>query len=605
MTMNRATSWLAVSAVVLAAGLGQAAAPQWPLWNGKESVADYAKRAGIADVETTLDLGGGVSMKLTLIPAGKYIRGCNPEQVATIEGVRVVIKEADEGCQNMLMWSPRSEVTITKPFYMGVSAVTLDQYRQVMGEAAAQKAEKGARYFADRYKQDMSDVSAHDPLAFGWLQAAWFCQKVSANTGMKVWMPTEAQWEYSIPLIYPHVKDIKPKYCRGKEWIHDNFTHNYFGAPTVDPAGPVCMPEWPGANHQPRSYFDSLAVGEDGERKPFHNGWHGSGGPNLFRVAVAVNSPLGQAEEAKAGNPPRPQVTTSAAVAGPADPKLRVPSGCRAAAGAKAEPYTKSGWAQEIVHEATGMEMVYIPAGSFLMGVAPWVEGELGTDELARYNPWVMRRHPVTLTKGFYMGKTEVTQAQWEKVMGNNPSIFSGKLTEDEILAKYELVIAQHNAGPEAPVEMVSWNDCQAFCQKAGGGLRLPTEAEWEYACRAGTQGGLAGNLDELGWYIENSGGTTHPVGLKKPNAWGLYDMHGNVWEFCQDWFTRSDGSGDAETDPTGPTKAESYERRVVRGGCWGDYGSNFHPAIRNNAAHGGASAATGCRVVITAAGAP
>ena len=156
----------------------------------------------------------------------------------------------------------------------------------------------------------------------------------------------------------------------------------------------------------------------------------------------------------------------------------------------------------------------------------------------------------VTLTRTFWMGETPVTQKQWESVMGKNPSCFKGD---------------------DRPVEGVSWEDCQEFIQKVNaklldGQVRLPTEAEWEYACRAGTTTpyGGTGNLDEMGWYGGNSGGETHPVGQKKPNAWGLYDMHGNVWEWCADWF--GDYPSGSVTDPTGPSSGET---RVRRGGSW------------------------------------
>ena len=127
--------------------------------------------------------------------------------------------------------------------------------------------------------------------------------------------------------------------------------------------------------------------------------------------------------------------------------------------------------------------------------------------------------------------------------------------------------------GDDRPVETVSWEDCQGFIAKVdaearrqfGGGARLPTEAEWEYACRAGTTGryGGNGNLDDMGWYSGNSGSETHPVGQKRTNAWGFYDMHGNVWEWCSDWF------GSYEGDATDPIGAASGVNRVLRGGSW------------------------------------
>jgi len=178
--------------------------------------------------------------------------------------------------------------------------------------------------------------------------------------------------------------------------------------------------------------------------------------------------------------------------------------------------------------------------------------------------------HKVTLTQPFQIGMHEVTQAQYQKVMGNNPGEFKG---------------------PQNPVELVSWNDAVEFCRrlsampaekKAGYVYRLPTEAESEYSCRAGTKttysfGDSGSELGDYGWYDKNSGMTTHPVGGKKPNAWGLFDMHGNVWEWCQDWY--GDYPSGSVTDPTGDASS-SY--RVSRGGAWGTLSGNVRSASRN-----------------------
>jgi formylglycine-generating enzyme required for sulfatase activity len=187
-----------------------------------------------------------------------------------------------------------------------------------------------------------------------------------------------------------------------------------------------------------------------------------------------------------------------------------------------------------------------IAAGSFLMGSPPDEVGLLGFAE---------SQVRVTLTKPYWLGQTEVTQAEWVAVMGNNPSQFKGERN---------------------PVEQVSYDDVLEFCRKLtareraakrlpeGYEYTLPTEAQWEYACRAGTNGPYAGSLDAMGWYRDNSGSTTHAVGGKQANAWGLHDMHGNVWEWCLDWY-----AGYPSGTVTDPTGAESGSIRVNRGGCW------------------------------------
>ena len=182
-------------------------------------------------------------------------------------------------------------------------------------------------------------------------------------------------------------------------------------------------------------------------------------------------------------------------------------------------------------------KFLHIKPGSFTMG------SNSGDDD-------EKPAHKVTLTKGFYMQTTEVTQKQWRLVMGNNPSSFKGD---------------------NLPVEQVSWNDIKKFIEKLNSRegtnkYRLPTEAEWEYSCRAGSTSKYANNnnLDSVGWYNGNSGRKTHEVGQKKANAWGLYDMFGNVWEWCEDW--KGDYPSKSVTDPVGPS---SGSHRVDRGGSW------------------------------------
>jgi formylglycine-generating enzyme required for sulfatase activity len=208
------------------------------------------------------------------------------------------------------------------------------------------------------------------------------------------------------------------------------------------------------------------------------------------------------------------------------------------------------------VVNSVGMLLVPIPAGTFTMGDANGFDNETP--------------HQVTLTQSFHLGQYEVTQEQYVKVMGMNPSLFRGG---------------------QNPVERVDWNDAVEFCRKlsalpaekkAGYVYRLPTEAEWEYACRAGTKttysfGDSESELSDYAWYDGGSEDTTHPVGGKKPNGWGLYDMHGNVFEWCQDWSGKYPSG--STTDPTG---AASGSDRVLRGGSWGNSSVFCLSAIRD-----------------------
>lgn len=221
------------------------------------------------------------------------------------------------------------------------------------------------------------------------------------------------------------------------------------------------------------------------------------------------------------------------------------------------------------------MTFVWCPAGTFVMGSPP---DEFGRDEDER-------QHRVTLSQGFWLAKHEVTQEQWASVMGNNPSTFRG---------------------PQNPVDTVSWDDCQAFIQKlngqAGISSRLPTESEWEYGCRAGTTsaygfGEKRTNVDAYSWFGENGGGTTHPVGKKQANAWGLHDMHGNLWEWCQDWYGVYPSG--AVTDPTGP---DTGTARVMRGGSYGGLARRSRSAYRSFETPGRAARFIGFRLLVQAA---
>jgi formylglycine-generating enzyme required for sulfatase activity len=228
-----------------------------------------------------------------------------------------------------------------------------------------------------------------------------------------------------------------------------------------------------------------------------------------------------------------------------------------------ATPISKIDEIPRTLETQVGIELVYVPPGSFMMGSE---YGGLREKFLGDTKPV----HRVTIAEGFYMGKYQVTQAQWQALRGNNPSHFKGE---------------------NLPVEQVDSHHASLFVRNLnekddGYSYRLPSEAEWEYACRAGTTGEYSGDLDAMAWYGKNSGGKTHPVGSKQPNAFGLFDMHGNVWEWVQDWYhnTYQPNSGSAPTDGSawlawvGPDKPKV---RVVRGGSWKDKAQFCRSAYR------------------------
>ena len=270
---------------------------------------------------------------------------------------------------------------------------------------------------------------------------------------------------------------------------------------------------------------------------------------SLGAVAITVISEAGTATAADAFTYVSPTVPTWATlIEALPDPAVVTDAALRNA-------ITASGFAWRIRDNSSNIEMLLVPPGTFEMGCI------MGSDSFACI-PQEQPVHTVTLTNAYYLGRYEVTQAQWQAKMGSNPSAFQGQADS-----------------PSRPVEQVSWITIQYFLSATG--LRLPTEAEWEFACRAGTttpfhsgpgfpngtiNDGLVGNI---AWYDANSGNVTHAVGGKAANALGMHDMLGNVWEWCSDWF--GNYSSSAQTNPTGPATGTD---RMVRGGSW--YGSAY-----------------------------
>ena len=234
---------------------------------------------------------------------------------------------------------------------------------------------------------------------------------------------------------------------------------------------------------------------------------------------------------------------------------------------------TATGRAWRVRDIGTQMEMLLIPPGVFQMGCI------MGSNGFVECYSWELPVHTVTLTNAFYIGRYEVTQAQWVATMGYNPSYFRSWVQS-----------------PTHPVELVSWTAIQGYL--AATGMRLPSEAEWEYACRAGTEtpyynGSIYDNtLGSLAWYYASSGSVTHPVGGKTPNGFGLYDMLGNVFEWVSDWYATYPST--AQFNPSGPASASS---RVFRGGSWGDAAGRARSSSRAEGPPGGTYSLVGFRV--------
>jgi formylglycine-generating enzyme required for sulfatase activity len=252
---------------------------------------------------------------------------------------------------------------------------------------------------------------------------------------------------------------------------------------------------------------------------------------------------------------------------------------------------TATKWPWRVKDKASGMEMLLVPPGKFVMGMSP---GDTEAENIEK------PAHEVTITKAFYLGRTEVTQVQWMKVMGENPSAFQD-CSRESLVAKYvnEGLTKQEAQEKNNPVENVSWDDCQKFCAKTG--MILPTEAQWEYACRAGVRKPTYGELDQIAWYKNNSDSTTHPVAQKAPNALGFYDMIGNIWEWTNDLYEGEyyKSCADGVVDPMGPANSDQ-RARVLRGGGWIFLAHHCRASFRFGFAPGGQYYLIGCRFART-----
>ena len=498
-----------------------------------------------------------------------------------------------------LMGSPTTEdgrggnegqvrVTISQDFLLGKTEVTRGQWQQVMGTTPWSGLDV-------RLNGELPAVMV------SWEDATEFCKKLTDRehasgaiaAGEQYRLPTEAEWEYACragtttSYSFGHDDSRLGDFC----WFRGNSTNqtslvgqkepNAWGL--YDMHGNVL--EW--CNDFRRDYPNEAVTDP---QRPSSGSLRGVRSGSWNRPAWACRSASRGMFEPFARNdylgfrltlspsgvePPEAGTSLERRLEGS---QAKPTTGVNEAE--QASPTVASGsdnW--QAITNSIGIELKLLPAGAFTMGDARGAANE--------------RPHRVTLTRPYYIGVHEVTNAQWKRVMGSVPS----KWTDNN-----------------RPVEQASWDEAVDFCLKlsalpteksAGRTYRLPTEAEWEYACRAGTTtsysfGDDDSRLDNFAWFKGNSGGQTHPVGQKKPNAWGLHDMHGNVWEWCSDW------SGDYATgEAKDPTGAPSGSIRVLRGGGWTSATSRCRLALREGGVTSRRDSYVGFRLAMSPSGPP
>ena len=600
----------------------------------KSLQARWARHLKVPVVQTN-----SIGMKLALIPPGEFDMGSPKELIE--EELRL---HGGDGWYKGHLPSegPRHRVRITKAFWLGTYDVTQGEYLRVMGKNPSEFSASG---------KGKDRVAAEDTTRFpvetvSWDDATEFCVRLSnlpeeRAAGRRYQVPTEAQWEYacragsqakwhfgneearlvdygwfSVGRTHP-VGQLKANpwglydmYGNVYQWCQDYYDKDYYTkSPADDPTGPT------GGSERVRrggGYFHPATYCRSAFRE------HIQFGSNMgFRVSlVLTENPGGKSppatatadveHDARVEVAPRPSKTET----GDSDESpLPAPGGRPPLAIApfneKTAKQRQARWAKYlrvpvVQTNSIGMKLALIPPGEFRMGSPKeLIEEELkthGDDQWYKEPlPGEDPQHRVRITKPFYLGTYLVTQGEYQRVMGVNPSRFSATGKSKEKVAGQDT--------KRFPVEMVSWDDAVEFCRRlsempeekaAGRWYRLPSEAQWEYACRSGSTGrysfssGRSGipkeyeehELSDYGWFGDNSGGMPHAVGLKRANGWGLYDMHGNVWEWCQDWYDVGYYVQTPVDDPTGPLGGS---HRVNRGGGWFPPARSCRSALRHH----------------------
>ncbi len=590
----------------------------------------WAKHLGI-EVETPNSVG----QTMVLIPPGEFLMGSTDEQVEAALKLK-----ADSTTRSRVEKSerPQHPVRLTQPFLMSATEVTIGQFQKFTQETGfTTEAEKVGK---ETFRNPGYAVTNDSPATFiSWNDAKAFCDWLAKQEGAAYRLPTEAEWEYAcragtttqfhcgddeqrllefarvgsnaqaqiaVATRLPNAWGLYDMHGSLWEWCDDFFSEAWYASsPAADPRGPTT-----GSRHCFRggSWNNDAVACRSAYRNegvPTHRS------NNIgFRVVRDFNTPAAMTSSTPPPSPvvtPAPKPTPTGPQPPPAEPPLAT-----APFDAKTARSHQDAWAKHLglpveYENSIGMKFVLIPPGEFLMGGTPAEIAEaLKFADNQRWQDLIRSEaplHKVILTEAFYLGVNEVTQKEYLTIMGTNPSNFSatGKGAKDVV----GLDTQQH------PVESVSWNDAAEFCAKlslretlqphstrngntttsttpqAGKGYRLPTEAEWEFACRAGTTGRFWSGDDENAlvqnaWFERNAGPRTHPVGQLQPNPFGLFDMHGNVWNWVQDGWTPNYYEQFAQQpaiNPTGPSPAGAD--RLVRGGSRRDAASGCRSSNR------------------------
>jgi formylglycine-generating enzyme required for sulfatase activity len=591
----------------------------------KELQQHWAKENNAPVVETN-----SIGMKLTLIPPGEFMMGSTEEKLRAAAESNTESKWYQSVLSGGKIELPSHRVRITKPFYMGSTEVTVAQFREFAdatgykteaerGLAYGQPANRKLRTWRETFYKQADD---HPVLQLCQRDCNEFCKWLSKKEGREYHVPTEAQWEYACRAgtntlwhfadDYDEYEKVAGEYAwaswdrkktphpipvgqkkpnafglydmHGNVWeyVADWYHEFYFKeSPINDPTGPKSFNEMRDGRVMIRGgsfdWADSgarsairMRIRQDSNQHP-HMG---------FRVAMKI-------KDAK-GIPPA--VEQLPKVRKDSDPAKVKPFDAVAAQKALAEHCDK-----EISIDLGGdttMEFVAIPTGTFLMGSA---------DGLRDERPL----HKVAITKPFYISKYEVTQGQWQALMGEHPGLAKAKKNPRQA----------HNVGPNKPMYGVSWTECQQFIaalkkKRPNLHFRLPTEAQWEHACRAGSRteyhfGDDAAKLAEYALVcadeappLRERDALNTTVGRRKPNAYGVYDLHGSMWEWCVDRYAGDYYSAAPVKDPQGPSNGLL---RVLRGGSWFRYGRYARAAYRHSAHPDATSSDFGFRVVINA----